>query len=330
MRFITLFFVLVAGMYPCWASARTIDFTDLRRIVSIGDPQISPDGTRIVFVRGRADYAKDKRVSQIILLNVRTRQTRPLTFERADVSSPRWSPDGTRIAFLAGAKADEQSDEQDQIFVLRMDGGDAKQITQAPNGVDNFAWSPDGKHFSYVTQDDDPNKKSIDQHLDAFEVGDNDYLHESEAIPAHLWVIAASGGKARRLTSGSWSLETFDPGGASDVPWSADGSKIAYIRFPTPLVGDSLGAVIETVDVRTGRRTRLTGNAGLEGDPAFAPSGGLIAYSRNTAGDPTNGQAVYVTRMGGGTGVNVGAKAGRDIEGMAWAPSGRIALAFRP
>ena len=330
MRIITLLFALFAVCLPCTAKARTIDFSDLRRVVSLSDPQISPDGSRIVFLRGRADFDKDRRVSQLMLVNVRSRSMRSLTFERTGLSSPRWSPDGTRIAFLASVKHDEQSEPQEQIFVLRMDGGEAKQMTQTPNGVDNFSWSPDGSHFSYVTQDENPHKKLIDEHLDAFEVGDNYYLHTSQSLPGHLWVISASDGKARRLTSGAWSLETIDPTVTSDVTWSADGKKIAFIHFPTPLIGDSLGSAIETVDVRSGQRSRLTGNTTLEGNPTFAPAGNLIAYTRNTGGDPTNGVAIYVTRVGGGAGINVREKLDREIDGMAWAPDGKSLWLFGP
>lgn len=328
MRSVVVALAALAALFPAAVSARPIDFSDLRKIVSISEPQISPDGARIVFMRAHSDYSKDRRDSQLMLFDVKRRTMRPLTFDRRGVSSPRWSPDGTRIAFLAPAKHDEKSDEQDQIFVLRLDGGEAQKISDAPQGVDNYAWSPDGRTFAYITQDENPHKKQIEQHLDAFEVGDNDYLHQREEMPAHLWTLAATGGSAHRLTSGSWSLEVFDPTQPSDVSWSPDGKKIAITRFPTPLVGDSLGTVIDIVDARTGKRTRLTHNDGLEGSAEFAPEGNAISYVRNTNGDAANGNAVYVTHLGGGTGVDVHAKIDRSINGALWAPDGKSLWLF--
>lgn len=330
MRIAIYAFAVFAASLPLVAPARTIDFPDLRKVVSLSDPQISPDGSRIVFLRGRADFAKDRHVTQVMLLNVRTRQMRPLTYERTGVASPRWSPDGRRIAFVASVKEDVKSDPQEQIFVLRMDGGEAAQVTHATNGVDGFAWSPNGSQFAYVTQDQNPNKRRIAEHLDAFEVGDNDYLHNSESMPAHLWTISSSGGKAHRITSGAWSLETIDPTVTSTLTWSANGNMIAFVHFPTPLIGDSLGSVVELANVRTGQRTPLTGNRGLEGVPAFAPAGNLIAYSHNTGGDPANGNAIYVTRPGGGPGVDVRARIDRNIDGFAWAPDGKSLWVFGP
>ncbi|HEV2261572.1 MAG TPA: S9 family peptidase, partial [Candidatus Rubrimentiphilum sp.] len=259
-----------------------------------------------------------------------TRQMRQLTYDRRGLGSPRWAPDGSRIAFVATTPVTGSKDPREEIFVLPLSGGEAKMITKTPQGVDGFAWSPDGRRFAYVTQDSNPYKKLIDQHLDAFEIGSNDYLHTAAAIPSHLWVISSDGGTAKRLTGGSWSLGTVDPGAGSEPTWSSDGKKIAYVHFPTPLIGDSLGAFVEVVDAQTGKRVRLTGNNGLEGGPAFAPAGNAIAYDRNARGDATNGTAIYVTHLGGGPGNDIRARIDRTINGKAWAPDGKAIWLFGP
>jgi len=93
-----------------------------------------------------------------------------------------------------------------QVFVLPMTGGEARKITDAPNGIEQLAWRPDGKEIAYVTSDEPENKKEIEKHHDAFEVGDNDFLATEAAMPSHIWILPAEGGKAKRLTSGAWSL----------------------------------------------------------------------------------------------------------------------------
>ena len=330
MRFAIIAALFIAALFPVTASARTIDFSDLRKIVSVNSPQISPDGKRILFVRSQPDYVKDRSQSDLMLIDVKTKKIMQMTFNRRGLASPRWSPDGSQIAFLMSTNVEGVSDPQEEIFVMRMDGGDPRPVTKAPNGIDGFAWSPNGSQFAFITQDDNPYKKQIEQHNDAFEIHANDYLHTATAIPSHLWVISSAGGTAKRLTSGSWSLGTVDPGATSELTWSPDGGQIAFVHFPTPLIGDSLGGVIDVVDVRTGKRIPLTGNNGLEGAPDFAPAGNLISYSRNLNGDDTNGNGIYVTRVGGGPGKDIRAQIGRNINGTAWDPDGKGIWLFGP
>jgi len=62
------------------------------------DPQISPDGKRIAYVRRFADPMTDKRYSNLWIINTDGTDHRPLTTgNRSDVS-PRWSPDGMRFS----------------------------------------------------------------------------------------------------------------------------------------------------------------------------------------------------------------------------------------
>src|SRR6202045_2323427 len=65
------------------------------------DPQISPDGKRIAYVRRFADPMTDKRYSNLWVINADGTDQRPLSSGNHSCTSPRWSPDGTRIAFLS-------------------------------------------------------------------------------------------------------------------------------------------------------------------------------------------------------------------------------------
>src|SRR5207249_2997737 len=151
---------------------------------------------------------------------------RKLTFDRKGVGSPRWSPSGDRLAFLATAGSGDKA--APQVFVLDMRGGEARQITEAANGVEQYAWKPDGADIAYVTPDDAENKKEIEAHNDAFEVGDDGYLTTAAPTPSHLWMVPVGGGTARRLTHGAWSLAKSQPPGppSSPLAWSPDGKSL--------------------------------------------------------------------------------------------------------
>ncbi len=317
---IVLTLAVIAFSVCAATPARAFDFSDARRVVSIGDAQISPDGTRAVYVRGVADYEKDRTLRQIMLVDLRTRRSRALTYDRKGVAMPRWSPDGTSLAFLAD-DADEKNP-QSQIFVLPMDGGEARQVTHAKNGVFNYSWSPDGSRFAYAMPDDAPDQKDVDAHRDAFQVHDNDYLHRAATPPVHAWIVGADGLHARRLTSGAWSIADVSPDGGGDLSWSADGRTLAITWFPTPFVGDSLTSTIELIDVASGRMRQLTTSRGLQNGPQFAPHGDALVYNRNTHGDYANGIALFVTHPGGGDGRDVRAGVDRNVGDYAWNAAG--------
>src|SRR5579885_1683601 len=107
------------------------------------DPQISPDGKQIVYVRRFADPMTARRYSNLWIINAEGTDHRPLTTGNRNDSSPRWSPDGTRIAYLSDA------DGKPQIYVRWMDSGQVARITNLEQAPEAIAWSPDGKWLSY-------------------------------------------------------------------------------------------------------------------------------------------------------------------------------------
>ncbi len=113
------------------ATPKPLTLEALRQAVSVRQPQISPDGKRVVYVRGIGDYKADVEKTELVLVDVAGGARRVLTQDRDDVSNPTWSPDGTRIAFLAAPGKDQPP----EIYVMTLDGGDAKRITHAAGAI---------------------------------------------------------------------------------------------------------------------------------------------------------------------------------------------------
>ena len=322
------------GCTTACAAERDFELSDLRNLVSLSDPQVSPDGRRIVVAVSKPDWKTDKATHEIDLVDVATGARRPLTRYRTDISSPRWSPDGTRLAFIsmdttpaAPAAADGKHDtgaaqRHAQIFVLPMDGGDALRVTRAARDVVSFAWSPDGKAIAYVAADVPANEKAIKAHDDAFKVTENNFLVRAALTPSHLWVVPSAGGKARRLTQGEFSLAT-DQNDAPAPAWSRDGRTIAFTRFPDPYWALSFRSVVDTVAAAGGTPATLVA---LEGATTtnYAPSGDAFAFMRSRAGDENNGTAVYVAE--GGTPFDATRTLARNIDSYTWMPDGKSLL----
>jgi dipeptidyl aminopeptidase/acylaminoacyl peptidase len=315
--------VVAFGQQP-----RRMQLDDLGRIVRVSDPQIAPDGKSIVIVAARANYDEDRYDADLVLVDVASAGQRVLTHDRRSVTQPRFSPTGDRLAFLANVSLASGQPARAQIFIMPMTGGDARRITSAPKGAQQFAWSPDGRTIAYATEDEPEKKTGPERFNDSFEVGNDDFLIQSQALPTHAWLVSADGGEARRLTSGPWSLPINHPPGApaSPLEWSPDGKFIVLVRLPTPHSGDSRDATVQLLEVSTGKMHGLTGNDRLEVQPAYSPDGSHIVYWQPRDGDSGNISEVYVAPSTGGAGKSITRSVDRNIQRSIWMPDGESLL----
>jgi len=300
-------------------AAAPFQLDDLQRLVKLSDPQLSPDGKSVAMVVSTPVWKTDKHDTGIDIVDVASGAKRTFTHDREDVSSPRWSPDGTRLAFLAK----DDKTKQAQIYVMPMAGGDAQRITDAKEGIDEFTWSPDGARIAYITEDPPINEKAIKAHDKAFQVTDGNFLLRKALAPWHLWVVAATGGTATRLTEGDYSLQT-DQEGATPLVWSRDGKSIVFTKFPSPYWGPSFRSVIAEVAADgKGQPVTIVNDQGAN-DFANALDSDTYAFVRPRNGDQNNGNAVYVG--GHGKARDATAALARNFNAYAWLPGGKALL----
>lgn len=301
------------------AAARTFQLSDLPKIASLSDPQISPNGKAIAMIVSTPDWRTDTPRVELDLVDVASGKRLALVSNRESVSSPRWSPDGAQLAFLA---KDEKNGTV-QIFVLPMNGSDPLRVTNNKQGVDDYSWSPDGKGIAFVAQDPPLDADAIEAHDKAFRITDGHFLLTKEVAPWHLWVVSAAGGEARRLTEGQFSLGT-EPGGTTTPAWSRDGKRIAFTKFPNAYWARSFRSVIADVDVASGHVRTPVSARGAE-DFKFAPVDGGYAFARARGGDQNNGNAIYVHV--GGRSYDATAALARHFGNYLWMPDAQALIA---
>ncbi len=142
-----LLIIVVSFAAPALAQKRNITEKDLFNFVWIGDPQVSPDGSRVAFVRVTVNDKKDGYNTAIWTVATATGETRQLTNGPRD-TTPRWSPDGKYLVFVRAPEVSGRV-EPAQLFMLAMAGGEPFQFTTLPRGAGGPQWSPDGKMIAF-------------------------------------------------------------------------------------------------------------------------------------------------------------------------------------
>jgi len=234
----TLLAVLaLAGALPAVEAPRLITPTDLYAFRWIASPQISPDGSRIVYTLVTVNAKHDNYETSLWIIPASGGAARHLTSGKHD-SAACWSPDGRKLAFLrTPAEKDKNGKpEPAQIYLLSMEGGEALPLTDMPKGAASPVWAPDGHSLAFLSttqakdfdkkekKDNDGEESDVRVIVKAlYRMNGEGYLDPDR--PHHIWTVAvpeAAAGpqKARQITTGEFN--------ESDPVWSRDGAKIYF------------------------------------------------------------------------------------------------------
>lgn len=209
-------------------SIRRLGQIDIFDLEYASDPQVSPNGERVVYVRNSFDIMTDKSRARLWIVDAAGTNHRPLTDFDQFGSSPRWSPDGSRIAYVAS------DGDKSQIFCRWMDTGQTAKLTSLLESPTGLKWSPDGRKIAFSSFV--PKQLVIDVKLPKkpngaqwaapakyierlkYRADGKGYLREGNT---HLFLVDASGGTAKQITSGDYDH-------SSDFSWSLDGTSIWF------------------------------------------------------------------------------------------------------
>lgn len=117
---------------------RKVAAEDLYQLTYASDPQLSPQGDAVVYVKTMIDEERAYR-NHLFVRDLQTGETVQLTSGAVRDTYPRWSPDGTRITFVSKRSGTAQ------VWLIDAKGGEPRQLTHCKTGVSTPLWSPDGQ-----------------------------------------------------------------------------------------------------------------------------------------------------------------------------------------
>ena len=258
---------------------KTFDPMDVFELEWASDPQVSPDGETIVYVRRSNDIMKDRVRSNLWQIKRSGKNHRPLHSGFKNSYSPRWSPDNTRIAFVSNNSGSTQ------IHMHWVDSGETTVISQVQESPSSLTWSPDGKWLAFTmnvkgkstslvksrTKPDGASwaKKPITVTTTRYQYDGRGIVEPSYR---HVFVVPADGGTARQLTNGN-----FNHYGS--LAWSADSKDIFFSAHRSDdwelISGESN---LYKITVSNKKLEQITSMPGEERSPSISPNGEVIAF----------------------------------------------------
>jgi acylaminoacyl-peptidase len=315
----------VALMGAAWAEearqpSRHFETADVFRLEYADDPQISPSGDAVAYVRVSADIMVDRFRPAIWMVDANGRNHRPLVQGRGAYSSPVWAPGGDAIAYVASEQG------ATELRIVYLDTREQASVARLPSAPRNLAWSPDGRTLAFQMFVEEkgaepaalPRKPEGAQWAPPARVIDRlvyradgaGYLRQGFT---QIFVVPADGGTPRQLT---FAARNHD----GRMTWTRDGRRLVFsANAEEGWEFDPLESDLYSLDIVDRAMTRLTTRDGPEDSPALSPDGRRLAYVGFD--DRVQGYQVtelYVADADGSNPRSLTASLDRDVRNPKW------------
>jgi Tol biopolymer transport system component len=253
-----------------------LDVFDLQYVSS---PQISPDGSEIIYRRMTFDILKDKAVGNLWTVNVNGSNHQKLTSRESEEYGATWSPDGDRLAFISS------TEEGSEIYIYWKNSSKYAKISQLEGNPSNLSWSSNGTNLAFTMKVKTlapvlvkmPKKPKGAKWAKTARITDRLY-HESDGKGyiepgfTHVFLISSEGSGVSKLTSGNFNHR-------GPLSWSKDNSKIYFTsNRHESWEYEFRNSEIYSVDIIDQKIRSLTDRNGPDSNPKVSPNGKHIAY----------------------------------------------------
>jgi len=320
-----LFIVFLIGATAFGQQKTNLELTDIFNMEFVSDPQISPDGTKIIYVRNFKDIMTDKNLSNLWIVNFDGSQNRPLTNGNQNDLAPRWSHDGNKIVFKSNMQDDKM-----KLFMMWMDTKEFVALTNTTSAPGGVSWSHDDSHVAFTmfvpkksesiiklpTKPEGAKWNKPPIYIDELNYrGDGKGYYKSGN--EQLFVLSADGGTPRQLT-----FSEYDHGAPI---WSKDNRRLYFTaNLHENHEFEPRNSEIQELNLADNSIKALTDRLGPDNGPALSPDGKYLAYTGFD--DKYQGYQITQLYLMNADGTNsrlLSANFDRDIQNISWAGDGK-------
>jgi dipeptidyl aminopeptidase/acylaminoacyl peptidase len=269
---------------------------DLLTAIRVGDPQLSPDGKRVLFTRTTTAMPAGTRNADIwVVAADGATSSKPFIAGPKSDNSARFLPDGS-VAFVSSR------DGAPQVYVADANGLNPRAVTKLSGGVQPpFIVSPDGKKVTFVSDvypscaDEACNKRMRDaadkDPVKVHALNRLPYRHWDEwweTVRHHVFVAdIATGGATRDVTPGDFDSPPHNYEDAA-IAFSPDSKEIAFVSKRDAKDSEmwTTNHDVWTVPVTGGTAKKLTsGNPAADFQPTYTKDGkSIVVRAQRRAG----------------------------------------------
>ena len=267
---------------------------DLLTAIRVGDPQVSPDGQRVLFSRTTTDLTTGKRNSDIWTVpSDGSGAPTPFLVSPKGDDTPRFLRDG-RVAFFSSR------DGTPQVYIASAGGSNAKAVTHLAAGAQGpLVVSPDGRYVAFVSDvfpncaDDACNARMADSAekdpVKSHVLSRLPFRHWSdwwEGVRHHVFVAEIASGATRDLTPGDFDAPPHNYEDAA-IAFSPDSREVTFVskRGAKDTEMWTTNHDVWTVPVEGGALKKVTPNPAADMQPTYSPDGkSIVVRAQRRAG----------------------------------------------